>query len=248
MTMRGVGGLGALMIGLAGCLPAGTVQMTGTVYDSPGGLGAVVGGAHVRTLDGDGATVAEATSDDAGAFTASVPQGTAFYVQVEGPDGAGYTATAFSGESGMTDFDAGTGFPWVASPDWLAALQADWAGCPGADTAGASGVAVVGEVRMWMNVADADTMPVQAAASVVVTPAQGAELSACYHNADGVYDPEATGTGSDGLYAVFGAPAGGLAVSTEYDNGDGTRQVVIYQYMAGEASLVPIYPTFVYQQ
>lgn len=235
-------------IGAAGCLPAGTVQMAGTVYDAPGGLGGVVGGALVRTLDGDGATVDEVSSDDAGVFSASVPQGGPFFVQVEGPDGLGYTATAFSGTAGMVDFDAGTGFPWVASPDWLAALQADWAGCPAADTVGASGVAVVGEVRLWMNVADADAMPLQEGATVLVSPAQGAELGACYHGADGLYDPEATGTGADGRYAVFGAPAGGLAVSTEYDNTDGTRQVVIYQYQAAEASLVPIYPTFVYQQ
>ena len=235
---------------VSGCMPSSEVQMSGMVFDSPGGIGGVVGGAVVRTLDGDGVTFAEATTDEGGLFSAAVPAGDAFFVQVQGPDGEGYVATAFSGNAGLFDFDAGAGFPWVASSTWTDALRADWAGCPGAETAGqvGSGVAVVGEVRMWMNVSDVDAMPIEDDAKIVITPAQGSEVTACYHDENGVYDPLATGTGDDGLYAVFGVDPGGLVASIEYDNGDNTRHVALYQYLAEDGGMVPIYPTFVYQE
>lgn len=241
------------IVTLMGCLPSGqTVTMTGTVYDAPNAAGGVVGGAGVRTLDGTGATIGEVTSAEGGTFEVPVPEGEGFFVQVEGPSGEGYIPTAFSGTAGMNDFDAGIGFPWVSSPDWFAEFQADWAGCPGADVAGTpgSGVALVGEVRMWLNIDDIDQMPIQQGATVLVSPATGDEVAGCYHDADGVYSDAATGTGSDGLFAVFGVSpgvtSGGLTVTIEYDDTSGTRTPVIYQYQAQDAGLVPIYPTFVY--
>ena len=244
-----------VFLAFTGCVPKATnVTMSGTVYDVPNAAGSVVGGATVRTLDGTGALVEEATTDVGGAFTAAVPAGEGFFVQVDGPRGEGSVPTAFSGTAGLNDFDAGIGFPWVAAPDWFAALPADWAGCPGADVAGVpgSGVAVVGEVRMWMNISDIDMMPLQVGADVVVSPASGVEVSGCYHDGDGAYDPTATGTGPDGLFAVFGiAPgtaSGGLAATIEYDDTSGVRRPVIYQYTAEDGGLVPIYPTFVYDE
>ena len=234
---------------LAACIPdPGLVLMTGTVYDAPNAVGSVVGGVNVVGLAGDGATVDEQTSDEGGAFTLELPAAAAFYIQTEGPSGEGYIPTAFSGQTGLNDFDAGMGFPWIASPEWFSSLQSDWTGCAGADEAGTagSGVAVVGEVRLWLNISDIDDMPLTTGATIRVTPAQGDEISACYHDGDGLYDSGATGTGADGLFAVFGVASGGLAVSIEYTDTTETRRVVIYQYMAADGGLVPIYPTFVY--
>ncbi len=241
----------ALSLVLLGCIPSGdVVVMTGTVYNVPNAAGSVVNGATVRTLNGDGQAVDEVQTDADGAFGVNVPEGEGFYVQTEGPEGEGYVPTAFSGDAGLNDFDAGIGFPWVASPEWFASLKEDWVDCPGAAEAGepGSGIAIVGEIRMWINVTDIDLMPIQQGTVVRVTPAQGEEKEACYHDAAGLYDPAATGTGEDGYYAVFGVDAGGIAVSVEYDDTDLNRRVVVYRYLAVDASLVPIYPTFVYNE
>lgn len=239
----------SVLLPLAACIPdPGSVFMTGTVYDAPNAVGSVVGEVSVRGLDGDGTTVDEQISDEGGAFTLELPAAAAFYVQTEGPTGQGYIPTAFSGQTGLDDFDAGMGFPWIASPEWFTTMQSDWAGCPGAEAAGTagSGVVVVGEVRLWLNIADIDDMPLTPDALIRVSPAQGDEVEACYHDSDGLYDSGATGTGTDGLFAVFGVASGGLAVSIEYTDTTETRRVVIYQYMAEDGGLVPIYPTFVY--
>ncbi len=240
---------------LVGCLPSGnTVTMSGMVYDVPNAAGSVVGSAEVRTIDADGVQVDAVTTDDGGEFSALVPEGDPFFVQVDGPAGLGYVPTAFSGNAGLNDFDAGTGFPWVSSAEWFAELQADWEGCPGADSAGVAGagVVVVGEVRMWLNVGDIDDMPVQQGSTVIVSPETGAEVSGCYHDDEGLYDEGASGTGADGLFAVFGVAPGvsgeGLAVLIEYDDTSGVRRPVIYQYRAEDGGLVPIYPTFVYDE
>lgn len=240
---------------LAGCLPSGgTVTMSGTVFDVPNAAGSVVGSAEVRTIDAEGVQVDAVTTDEGGEFEALVPEGDPFFVQVDGPAGLGYVPTAFSGNAGLNDFDAGTGFPWVSSAEWFAELQADWEGCPGAAEAGVEGggVVVVGEVRMWLNIGDIDDMPIQQGATVLVSPETGAEVAGCYHDDEGLYDEGASGTGADGLFAVFGVAAGatdiGLAVTIEYDDTSGVRRPVIYQYLAEDGGLVPIYPTFVYDE
>ncbi len=238
-----------LLSALIACIPAAsTVQMTGTVYDAPNASGSVVGGVDVKALDSSGAVVDEQTSDDGGAFAVTITAGDGFFIETDGPAGQGYVPTAFSGTAGLVDFDAGVGFPWIASPDWFSTLQSQWVGCPGADTAGTagSGVALTGEIRLYMNISDINEMPISTGATVRVTPAIGSEVEACYHDDSGVYAGAATGTGADGQFAVFGAAAGGLAVSVEYTDTSETRRVVIYQYTAEDGGLVPILPTFVY--
>jgi hypothetical protein len=241
--------------GLGACLSNGnTVAMSGTVFDEPFAAGSVVGNVDLQTLDVDAALVDEVTTDEGGGFSMLVPEGEGFFLQLQGPEGEGYVPTAFSGTAGLQDFDSGTGYPWIASSEWFASMQADWAGCPGADVAGTagSGVAVIGEIRMWMNVSDIDEMPRQQDADVIVSPETGDEVNGCYHDDNGVYDPTATGSGIDGLFAAFGvAPSAtdqGLAVTIEFTDIDGTRRPVIYQYRAQDGGLVPLYPAFVYSE
>jgi len=144
-----------MMLLLLACEVATTqVNLLGTVQDAPFNGGTPVSGAALETRNREGNIVDDAETDSDGAFAIAVDSGESFFLTVSHPE---YVSTGFSGVAGLDDFQAGDGYPWIATASWIEALRAEHVNCP---TATAAGGIVVGEVRVAIaEVPDANQWP-----------------------------------------------------------------------------------------
>jgi len=224
---------------LLGCDPMVTeVQMTGTVHDAPANEGNAVGEATVTSLNGAGEPFGVATTGSDGSFSVTVPAGAPFFVGVEKD---GYVPTAFSGTSGVSDFDAGAGYPWLSTLDWAATERARWEGCAsytdeGGFVSGQALAIVPGtdDYTSWPPLPDAE----------MLAYVSGDEaLPACYLDDEGVVLAEGASTGMTGEYAIFGVPAGQVVIELTVARGDGEAGTDLFQFVAFEDGLIPVFPT-----
>ncbi|MDP2315319.1 MAG: hypothetical protein Q8P41_20650 [Pseudomonadota bacterium] len=216
-----------------------TITMTGTVGDTPYGGGGVVAGAVVTVIDDVYEAVDVQTADGDGEFAILVPAGVPFFLTVTAD---GHVPTAFSGTAGVYDFGAPPGYPWVASDAWMAELRADFAACPTLD---APGAIVAGEVRgstPGITYAELPLVPTGTARAIDL---DGTEYPACYLDDDGVSVADGTDVGTTGRFVIFGVPAGPVIVDVRYTDPAGDVPVELYQFVAPDAGLVPLYPALV---
>lgn len=220
----------------------GTVAMNGIVHDEPDGQGLVVSGAALEVVGEDGAVVGEATTAGDGSFVVDVPAGQPFFLTLGGD---GYVPTHFSGTAGINDFYAGDGYPWIAQPTWLDAVRTEFANCP--DVAAEGGV-VAGDVRLFIQgMSELESLPPVDTAHVTVFPAQGDSIDACYLDDQGASVADAWDTGTNGAFAAFGVPAGGIVVEISFEDFDQMYPVVLYQFVVDAGGFVPLYPALVYE-
>jgi hypothetical protein len=228
-----------MMLFLLGCDATVTqVNLLGMVQDAPFNAGTPVEGAKLEARNRDGEVTGEDESDAEGLFSVPVDSGVSFYLTLSHPD---LVATGFSGVAGVNDFDAGTGYPWLATPSWVEALRAEHGNCPESSSEG--GI-VVGEVRAAIaQVDDVNQWPTLGGTSVQVIDHTGATHDGCYLDDQGVSVEGASGTGATGMFAVFGVPAGAINVAATVERSDGELGTDVFEFVIPEAGLVPIFPT-----
>ncbi len=224
---------------LAGCdEPLGSVQFSGMVQDAPGNLGGAVEGATVTAQNRSGEVTGTDETDADGAFSVTVGAGVSMFITVAA---SGYVTTSFSGLAGTEDFDADTGYPWIATEDWVATQRAFFDGCPNATT---EGTMVLGQSLVYVpNSNDPGSWPALSGVEIHVLGSDGVTYSACYLDDDNVSAPTATSTGGTGSYAVFGVPAGGIDVTADAIRGNGEMGTDVFEFIAPEGGLIPIFPT-----
>ncbi len=227
------------LILLLACDPMITeVQMTGTVLDAPANEGNPVGEATVTALNGAGEPFGVATTDTDGSFSVTVPAGGPFFVGVEKD---GYVPTAFSGTSGLSDFDAGAGYPWLATVDWATEERSRWEGCA---TYTAEGGFVTGQALAIVPGADDFTSwPPLPEAELLAYVSGDEALPACYMDDEGVVLAEGESTGKTGEYAIFGVPAGAVVLELTVARSNGEAGTDLFQFVAFEDGLIPVFPT-----
>lgn len=226
----------ALLLLLA-CSPLPTtVSMSGVLLDAPEGLGDAVAGATLATFDSTGADYAAATTDAAGAFAVDVPAGVPFFLTVSAE---GLVSTAFNGTAGITDFAASSGYPWIARTSFVDDVRGAHDACT---TAAEAGAVMAGDARWAMDGVSGGNLPPADGVEVLVESDDGSVRAACYLDADGASDPDATLTSTNGGFAVFGVPAGAARVQTWHEDSDGNEYIAEFQFVVPEDGLVPMFP------
>lgn len=248
----------------AGCIER-TTLVRGRVLDHPPAAGQSrpvgLAGARVRMLDEIGALYENseadkdgtATTDDQGDFRVHAPRGQTVYALI---DADGYAVTSFSGVSGFeSSLTVETGLLYGLPTDHLDGYRALFAGCP---VQGDGAGWILGEVRVFNLVEpgleeepgtiDPLIHPLVTTASVTALDQEGIERSACYLDAEGVYDPEAVVTGPTGFFAIPGVPVGLHTLSVGYSLAEGinVEPARTELWMAnGEDVVAPRFPAWV---
>ncbi len=214
------------------------VVMSGVVLDAPGGAGSTVEGALVSIFDQTHVAGEVAETDAAGAFSVIVPAGEVFFVHAAAE---GFVSTGFQGAAGTSSFSLASGYPWIATPEYLAGAVAAWVGCPDLDR---PGTLIMGEARFSQANVDPAYSPPAPGVTVVVQDSAGETHTACYIDETGVVDPALTETAITGAFAVFGVPEGAflLTLSQSLSSGDVSES---FEFDAPADGLVPVYPVMV---
>ncbi len=227
----------AVLMALPACGSApDKVQMRGVVWDGPEAAESVAG-ASLEVTDASGARFAQATSNADGSFIVEVPAGSGYVLTVSA---TGYVPTGWAGESGLEDFSAGSYAPWIPTVSWMDQVRGEWAGCPGAD---GTGTAVLGELRLGYPYI-IDGVPGEGAVATLLD-SDGGSSDGCYRDANGAPAPDAESAGPDGLYAIFGAPAGVAWTTGRYEDAAGELWETAYLAPLPEGGLVVLFPTLV---
>ncbi len=222
-------------------VPITQVNLVGSVQDAPFNAGAPVVAATLEARNRDGEVTGEAESGDSGEFKVAVDSGVSFFLTLAHPE---LVSTGFSGVAGVDDFDAGTGYPWMATPAWLEELRVDHEACAGAALEG--GV-VMGEVLAGVaEIDDLNQWPTLGGVQVQVLDHTGELHDGCYFDDEGLSSADATGTGAAGMYAVFGVPAGAINVAVTVERSTGEEGTDVFEFILPENGLVPILPTVVW--
>lgn len=225
---------------LGACVEAvdGTVQLTGIVYDAPAANGSLVEGATVTSQNSTGATTGTAETDADGFFSVAVPSGQSFFLTVSG---SGYVSTAFSGVAASQDFVADTGYPWLATKDWVAEERALYSGCA---SESAEGALLTGQVLAVVPAVDEPALwPPLSGATIEAMGSDNQLYPACYLDSEGVLDPIADSTSSSGRYAIFGLPAGGTLLQVTATRSSGESGSDVFEFITPEGGLIPVFPT-----
>lgn len=225
---------------LAGCwsLPE-EVQLTGTLLDQYQGSG--LQGAQLQVHDPLGEPWSQATTGADGAFQATVPASSAFFVTFDAE--GDYVPTSFTGIAGSSDQVAEEGTLYMRSTSELEALRAEFSACPQVD---AEGAIVEGVVRPYLSVEESnEELPTITTAWITVYDASDTAWSACYLDDDGNSLPDGDRTGNTGRFAVFGVPTGPLSVEVAWEITDDYDLSSWYIVRAPQDGVVPMYPAWV---
>lgn len=224
---------------MLGCDPTiDQVVLSGFVQDSPGGLGNVVAGSALVSRDRDGETVGEAESAVDGSFAIDVPAGASFYLELSAE---GYVPTGFSSFAGTEDFEASTGYPWIATTTWVEELRATYINC---ESVAATGGVFAGQVLAAVDgIDDPGSWPAVTGAVVTGIGSDVVELPTCYLDDDGLSVAGLTNTGMTGEYAVFGVPVGSAVLQVTAERSGGEMGTDAFDFIVPDGGLVPVYPT-----
>jgi hypothetical protein len=203
----------------------------------------VVAGAGIDVYTGSTESFSHAEADEDGAVTLQLPFGHSSFVVLHAD---GYAPTSYS--LGPF-FDEGTlpdGTLWLRSNDGLAALKDEFgSACPNIDAEG--GVVLEGEVRLFIDGQELDTLPLVTTATVRAVDGDGTEYPGCYLDDAGKPSADATETGETGRFAVFGAEPGTLTLDLVYEIvADKAAETNHYLIVAEESGAVPYYPALVF--
>jgi hypothetical protein len=77
----------------------------------------------------------------------------------------------------------------------------------------------------------------------VAHASDGADYPACYLDDDGAALADGTATGSTGEYAIFGIPDGAVLVELSATRSNGEVGIDVYEFVAVDDGLVPVFPT-----
>ncbi|GDX81187.1 hypothetical protein LBMAG42_29980 [Deltaproteobacteria bacterium] len=215
-----------------------SIVFSGEVQDAPGNAGKPVEGAAVVAQNREGAVVGEDETDADGAFAVTVDAGVSFFLTVSAE---GYVPTSFSGLAGLSDYTSEAGLPWLATTEWVEEQKARFAACP---TAGEEGTFITGQTLQFIaSVADASSWPQLADVSVEVLGSDGETDPGCYLDAEQVSLADGESTGETGEFAVFGVPPGGINVRATVQRSSGEAGTDVFEYVAPESGLIPMFPT-----
>jgi hypothetical protein len=227
---------------LAACVVGDTTQISvsGRLYDSPDADAGIVAGASVAALDAYGVEVDTATADDSGTFEVEVVSWDVFHLHLSAD---GYATTAWAGTAGESDIAADEGVLWLRSETDLDALRATYSSCPSVQDEG--GV-VEGVMRLYIpGQEDNDTLPLVTTGVVTAWTVDGVAYPACYLDAKGASDPDATSTGETGNFAVFGVPSGPISVELGYTTYGTTAESGWYFVWLPDDGVAPMHPALV---
>lgn len=215
------------------------VALTGTLLDQRDGTG--LPDATIEIHDAEGEPYGEGTTGADGAFTVTVPASQAFFTTFH-DEANGRVPTSFTGIAGSSDVVAEDGLLFMRSQEDLDDLQLEFANCA---TLSAEGSVVEGEVRLYFSVDETDELPTVQDVMVTAWDLDDQAWPACYLDEKGLSSAEATTTASNGRFAIFGAPAGPLAISVIWELAEGLEATNWYLVRAPEGGVVPMYPAWV---
>jgi hypothetical protein len=158
----------------------------------------------------------------------------------------GYVPTSYSLGTFYEDSSLPDATLWLRSESSLAALEKEFGpSCPNIEND--EGVALEGEVRLFLDGQELDTLPLVTTASVTAVDGNGAIFDGCYLDVSGKPSAGATMTGETGRFAVFGAEAGTLALQVTFEFVEGLdEEPVTYPIVAEAGGAVPYYPALVF--
>ncbi len=203
----------------------------------------VVAGATIDVYDSSTAEFSHATTDEGGAVTLPLPFAHVSFVVLHAD---GHVPTSFSLAPFYEDASLPDGTLWLRSEGAVAALSKEFGpSCPNMDNE--EGVLLEGEVRLFIDGQDLDTLPLVTTASVTAYNSDGDPYPGCYLDDEGKPSASATVTGQTGRFAVFGAEAGTLTLSLAFDVVPGTPGTPNGYYAVAEAGgAAPYYPALVF--
>jgi hypothetical protein len=203
----------------------------------------VVGGAQIDVYAVSTESFSHAEADDDGSVTLELPFGSASFLVLHAE---GYVPTSYSLGPFYEDSSLPDATLWLRSESSLAALEKEFGpDCPNIEND--KGVALEGEVRLFIDGQDLETLPLVTTASVAAVDGNGAIYGGCYLDDSGKPSAGATVTGETGRFAVFGAEAGTLVLEVvfEFVEGDDPDPIV-YPIVAEAGGAVPYYPALVF--
>jgi hypothetical protein len=203
----------------------------------------VVAGAVIDVYDGSTQEFSHATADDDGAVTLALPFGGASFLILHAD---GHVPTSFSLAPFYEDSSLPDAVLWMRSESAVAALADEFGpSCP--NMAKTDGVLLEGEVRLFIDGQDLDTLPLITTATVTAFDEDDTAYPGCYLDDKGKPSAAATATGETGRFAVFGAGAGTLLLSLDFDVGKDVEVDPTGYYVVAEAGgASPFYPALVF--
>jgi hypothetical protein len=209
------------------------------VDEDPSG---VVPGAEIDIYDAGTESFGHATADADGRVTLDLPFGGASFLILHAD---GYAPTSYSLGPFFEDGSLPDGALWLRSDASLQALEGSFASaCDSAGTG--AGVTLEGEVRLYIDGQDLDTLPLVTTATVQAYDTEGDVYAACYLDDAGKPSADATQTGETGRFAIFGAEAGTLTLEVVFEFAKDVAPSNFYFVVAEDGGAVPYYPALVF--
>jgi hypothetical protein len=229
---------------LLACTQNATVAVRTTIGadrdEDPSG---VVAGADIDVYDASTQEFSHATSDDDGGVTLDLPFGGASFLVLHAD---GYVPTSYSLAAFYEDGSLPDATLWLRSESGVAALEEAF-GPSCANIGNADGVLLEGEVRLFIDGQELDTLPLVTTASVTAYDESGDTYPGCYLDNGGKPSASATMTGDTGRFAIFGAEAGTLVLEVTFQFAKGVEDPSNGYYVLAEAGgAAPYYPALVF--
>lgn len=190
------------------------VTISGTVFESSAAEEPVAG-VSLEVFDVAMESVDSVDADGEGAFSAQARMGSYFFLSMSAD---GYVPTGVAGSVGPQDFAIPDGALWMRTEEEHEEALVGFEGCEGLD----SGGVIDGEVIMALPGEDDSLQKMFVSTGWARAILEdGTEVSACYLDDDGVYDPEAVYTGGTGQFVIPNV-SGKIVLAVGYDLGEST--------------------------
>jgi hypothetical protein len=204
----------------------------------------VAAGAEIDVYNASTEAFSHATADDQGKVTLDLPFGGASFMIVHAD---GDVPTSFSLGPFYEDSTLPDSVLWTRSEGSYAAIEEAFGpSCPNMEKSD-DGVLLEGEVRLFIDGQDLDTLPLVTTANVTAYDSQDGAYEGCYLDDKGKPSSSATVTGQTGRFAIFGAGAGTLFLEVSFDLAEGIDEPPNGYYVVAEAGgAAPFYPALVF--